>query len=87
MPSPALRTRVRVRFADGTLFELDRDPDVAAGELIPPSMVGAFWTGQRKLLVKDKTVTPATDVEPGEIRYVVEPLSGPAGGPCDEPRQ
>ncbi|MBU6428723.1 MAG: hypothetical protein KGR26_06935 [Cyanobacteria bacterium REEB65] len=88
MPAPALRTRVRVLFSDGTLFELDRDPAVEAGELIPASMVAAFWAYHRKLLVVDKVLTAATDIDPGEIRYVVEPLVGSRDqGPCPETAQ
>ncbi len=86
MPAPSLRTRVRVQFPDGTLFEVDRDPSVEVGGLIAPSSVGAFWTARRKLLVKAKEVTPASDLDPGELRYVVDVLGGSGTeAPCTEP--
>ncbi len=85
MPAPSLRTRVRVQFPDGTLFEVDRDLAVEVGELIPPSGIGAFWTAGRKLLVKAKEITPAEDRDPGEVRYVVDLLGGSGTeAPCAE---
>ena len=85
MAAPALRTRIRVEFPDATLFEIERDLGLEKGDLVPASTVGAFWSFHRKLLVKEKWVTPATDITPAEVRYVVEPISGPSRGPNYDP--
>jgi hypothetical protein len=76
MPEPALRTRIRVRFPEGTVIELDRDPARAVGDLVPSAVLGAFWEPHSKFIVRQKWVNPGSDIDPPEIRYEVEPLGG-----------
>jgi hypothetical protein len=78
MAEPALRTRIHVRFPEGTVIELDRDPGRSIGDLVAGSTVGAFWDDQAKFLIRDKRVAAGSDIEPPEVRYEVEPLDMPA---------
>lgn len=82
MAEPALRTRIRVRFPEGTVIELDRDPGVSVGDLLSASSVGAYWAGLSKFLVSAKQVDPGSDIDPPEIRYHAEPIGEVPGNPC-----
>lgn len=82
MPEPALRTRIRVRFPEGTVIELDRDPSRSIGDLVSAADIGAYWAAHSKYLVSGKQVDPGSDIEPGEVRYQVEPLGQAPGNPC-----
>ncbi|MBM3269828.1 MAG: hypothetical protein FJZ01_19525 [Candidatus Sericytochromatia bacterium] len=81
MAEPALRTRIRVRFPEGTVVELDRDPGRTVGDLLPASAIGAYWAGHAKFLVRAKHMDPGSDIDPPEIRYEVEPLGAEAANP------
>jgi len=76
MPEPALRTRIRVRFPEGTVIELDRDPGRAVGDLVSSEVLGTFWAPHTKFIVREKLVDPGSDIDPPEVRYEVEPLGG-----------
>lgn len=82
MAEPALRTRVRVRFPEGTVIELDRDPGRSVGDLVPAGAIGAYWAEHSKFLVSGKQVDPGSDIDPPEIRYHVEPLGEGSANPC-----
>lgn len=74
----ALRTRIHVRFPEGTVTELDHDPGRSVGDLISAGEVAAFWATASKFVITGKQVDPGSDVDPPEIRYEVAPLgSGP----------
>jgi len=73
VPQPALRHRIRVRHADGTMMELDRDPDREVGELVTADALA--WPGAPvKFIVTEKSVRPGSDVEPRETVYQVQPV-------------
>ncbi|MEB3297918.1 MAG: hypothetical protein VKO21_00340 [Candidatus Sericytochromatia bacterium] len=73
MPQPALRHRIRVRFSDGTVMELDRDPDREVGELVSAELL-AWPGGPGKFLVTTKDIRLGSAVEPAETVYEVRLL-------------
>ncbi len=82
MPEPVLRTRIRVRFPEGTVIELERDPDRSVGDLVLASIVGAYWAPHAKFLVRDKHVDPGSDIDPPEVRYELELLGASPASPA-----
>ncbi len=77
-----MRTRVHVRFPEGTVIELDRDPNRSIGDLVSASEIGAYWATHSKFLISGKQIDPGSDIDPPEIRYLVGPLGQAPANPC-----